>query len=75
MKENEAPEKIYLCTDGDGIHYYTEGTPSEREYIEYISSDALIKKACEWLKEIFMEYEGLTDYNPMEDFKNHMKGE
>lgn len=37
--------------------------------------DAFIERACEWLKEIFSEYENLTDYNPMNDFKNYMKGE
>ena len=29
--EANAPEKIYLTTVEDGIHYYTEGIPFERE--------------------------------------------
>lgn len=32
----------------------------------------VIGKACEFLKDIFEEYENLTDYNPTEDFKNYM---
>lgn len=35
MKAN-APEKIYFSSTEDGIHYYTEGIPFEREYIEPI---------------------------------------
>ena len=42
--------------------------------IEYTRTDAFIEKACRYLEEIFSEYENLTDYNPMEDFRKHMKG-
>lgn len=49
MKTNEVPEKIYFSSTENGTHYYTEGIPFEREYIEYIRTDAFIEKACEWL--------------------------
>ena len=39
----------------------------------YIRKDAFIKKACKWLKEVFEEYENITDYNPMEDFRKAME--
>ena len=47
MKANEAPEKIYFTSNENGIHYYTEGTPFERKYIEYTRTDAFIKNAQE----------------------------
>lgn len=78
MKANEAPEKIYLYpSDRAGEEYEDEwGTfPWGEGYVEYTRTDAFIDKACEWLKEMFSEYENLTDYNPTEDFKNYMKGE
>ena len=47
MKVNEAPEKIYFSATENGTHYYTEGIPFEREYIEYSRTDAFIDKACD----------------------------
>lgn len=46
MKTN-APEKIYLCTDENGVRYFTEGIPFERKHIEYTCTDAFIEKACD----------------------------
>lgn len=40
----EAPKKIYFTTNEHGTHYYTEGIPFEREYIEFIRFDVFIKK-------------------------------
>lgn len=76
MKTNEAPEKIYIHV----IYKPCEITFSEVKEkgvsnVEYTRTDAFIEKACDWLKEIFSEYENLTDYNPMSDFKSYMKGE
>ena len=51
MKANEAPEKIYLTSNENGTHYYTESQPFERKYVEYTRTDAFIKKACEWLSD------------------------
>ncbi len=81
----EAPEKIYFSSTEDGLHYYTEEIPFEREYIEYIRTDAFIEKACELLARMVWEvtYEDLEGnsaqhYDKMEfieDFKNYMKEE
>ena len=76
MKANDAPEKHYLNIDGDGIHYYTEGTPCEREYIEYIRTDVFVNKACEWLEPVFKNLAGhYSGSELLDDFKNYMKGE
>lgn len=48
MKAN-APEKIYFTQTEKGTHYYTEGVPSERNYIEYTRTDTFIEKAAEYL--------------------------
>ena len=49
MKANEVPEKIYLTTNENDTHYYTEGIPFEREYSEYIRTDVFIKKVINFL--------------------------
>ena len=49
MKANEVPEKIYLATNENDTHYYTEGIPFEREYSEYTRTDAFIKKVINFL--------------------------
>lgn len=46
MKAN-SPEKIYFTSTEGGTHYYTEGIPFEREYIEYTRTDTFIEKAKE----------------------------
>lgn len=50
MITNKAPEKIYFTTNENGTHYYTEGMPFEREYIEYIRTDVFIEKVCEYIR-------------------------
>jgi hypothetical protein len=49
MKANEAPEKIYLTSNENGTHYYTESQPFERKYVEYTHTDAFIEKAMKFL--------------------------
>lgn len=71
MKAN-APEKIYLTTNENNTHYYTEGIPFEREYVEYIRKDAIIEKAEGWLREVQKGFI-LTDKD-ITDFINYMKG-
>lgn len=78
----EAPEKIYFTSTEDGTHYYTEGIPFEREYIEYIRTDAFIEKAKKFINTVnqYLYYcisEGcdLVDVDKfIEDFKNYIKG-
>jgi hypothetical protein len=86
MEANEAPEKIYFTSNENGTHYYTEGIPSEREYIEYICKDTFIERVAR-----FLEYKlndrveirvagtlipSLTNKQTfIEEFKQFMKGE
>ena len=79
----EAPEKIYLTSTENGTHYYTEGIPFEREYIEYTRTDAFIKKACEGIEQLLSGYiirnfhfgDSYEMDMLIEDFKKYMKGE
>lgn len=72
---NSAPEKIYLFENP-----VTE-TPDDRwlskrsddNDIEYTRTDALIKKACEWLENNLQGVIGGSIYT--EDFRNYMEGE
>ena len=74
MLANEAPKKIYFTTNENGTHYYTEGIPFEREYIEFINIDAFIKKACEYLESSLkhdLGYHGAADF--VDAFKKAME--
>ena len=80
----KAPEKVYFSVIENGTHYYTEEIPFEREYIEYIRTDAFIEKALAYLNEKFyfnnLHYavENNTFHcmeEMFEDFKNYIKGE
>ena len=43
---------------------------------EYVRKDALIEKACEWLKPVFKNLAGhYSGAELLDDFKNYMKGE
>lgn len=70
MKANEAPEKIYFSSTEDGTHYYTEGIPFEREYIEYVRKDAFIEKAIKYIANHFLAPGMDSEIN---DFVNYMK--
>ena len=77
----EAPEKIYFTQTENGTHYYTEGIPFERKYVEYTRTDALIKKACDAYCKVCGHYPHKTpthicrqDCDYFEDFKRYMKG-
>lgn len=51
MEANEAPEKIYLDSYGSG---FSHGFHTNKLYdndVEYTRTDALIEKACKWLRE------------------------
>ena len=80
MKANEAPEKLFLLPNG--LISYCRSTDED---VEYIRIDALIIKACEWLKEsvtnnpecnrIISKKGVITMGLLIDDFKNYMKGE
>ena len=71
----EAPEKIYLYTEGNILdNDWLYEAPEEFTSFEYIRTDAFIKKACEWLKkEVVEDYKGVVWENLIEDFKNYME--
>lgn len=48
MKAN-APEKIYLTSDEKNSYVFTQKR-SDGIGIEYIRTDTIIEKACEWFK-------------------------
>ena len=84
MKANEAPEKIYVPTAGDELHYHMTCPNNEfQESIEYIRKDSFIKKACLWLKDNTDRYlyntGGIDEYIPkcgnkmIKDFKKYME--
>lgn len=52
----EAPEKLYFSATENGTHYYTEGIPFEREYIEYTRTDAFNDKACRAIEKLLSGY-------------------
>lgn len=56
MKANEAPERIYVPTAGDELHYHMACPNNEfQESIEYIRKDAFIERACKWLQKEVVE--------------------
>jgi hypothetical protein len=72
MKANEAPEKIYVPTAGDELHYHMACPNNDfQESIEYTRTDAFIEKACDWMD----EHCKLLTSKGYEDFKNYMEGE
>ena len=76
MKENEAPEKIYISTNSqDGTYYISN---QYKRLIEYTRTDAFIKMACDWFRRIDYDnsmplFETTEEF--VKAFKKHMKGE
>ena len=57
----KAPEKIYIPTAGEELHYHMACPRNEfKESIEYIRKDVFIEKLAEWLKNHHHEY---SDWN------------
>lgn len=86
MKANEAPEKIYFSATENGTHYYTEGIPFEREYIEYTRTDVFIEKVINFLNYKLDDVVAIRESGTIvphhvakqeliEDFVKFMKGE
>jgi len=72
--KKEAPKKLYYAPYGD----IRENHPITDNDIEYIRTDAFIKKACEWINDNANEYwdTEFVDSGVMaEDFKKYMKEE
>ena len=68
----EAPEKIYFTSNENGTHYYTEGIPFEREYIEYTRTDLIVERAVKYIANHFLA-PGMD--NEINDFVKYMKRE
>jgi hypothetical protein len=76
MLANEAPKKIYFTANENGTHYYTEGIPFEREYIEFVQVDAFIKKARKYLSKTLVDncgFDTITLNEYIEDFIKTME--
>ena len=78
MKENEAPEKIYLyenpITEIPDDRWLSKR--SDDNDIEYTRTDVLIDKATEYLQEHLIDYwsQGVTDESKfIEEFKKAME--
>ena len=81
MKAKVAPKKLYIdLFKGEFNVSYSPANNS----IEYVHTDAFIKKACEWLKDNASNYiiehpfSSNVDFEEdkmIEDFKKYMKGE
>ena len=80
MKANRAPEKIYVPTAGDELHYHMTCPNNEfQESIEYIRTDAFIEKAKKWFEKQneWFDPNGNRhcDMESFEDFVNYIKRE
>lgn len=83
MEENEAPKKLYIdinMEDGFRDSFLYGFVEKRREDdIEYIRTDAFIKKAKKWFEQQPEAYDanGVRCYSmeDFEDFVNYMKGE
>lgn len=77
MKANEAPEKLYVDTDdrlSDSILYgFTQKRKDDD--IEYIRTDALIERACEFMETYPHMFMGVMRTEMIEDFKQYLKGQ
>lgn len=87
MKENEAPEKIYIPRlEGNETFVHEWSAIKFRKYfsreiaenVEYTRTDAFIDKACEWLSKHAIKYyldgrKFLGTDELVEDFKKAMK--
>ena len=67
MKANEAPEKLYGCYKGNGNLFVDYRPFPNDESVEYIRTDAFIKKAKSWF---IQQHTGMWN-----EFKNYMKKE
>ena len=77
MKADKAPEKIYVPTAGDELHYHMTCPNNEfKESIEYTRTDAFIEKAFEFFAPHIQDNSGGYDRAYIyEKFKKYMKGE
>ena len=71
----EAPEKIYIDDPTGEFDSHWSIYPNNNS-IEYTNTDALIDKACEWMKPVLKDLAGYNCAGDLiRDFKKAMKGE
>lgn len=79
MKENKAPEKIYVDANEDWHRTYTAFTAKAKgNDIEYIRTDAFIEKAAAWLRLNLSNYFDDTRETFelfVDDFRKYLKEE
>lgn len=71
----EAPEKIYIPTAGDELHYHMTCPNNDfKESIEYTRTNAFIEKAWDWIEDNILssnqQDKSLLYY---EQFKKHLE--
>lgn len=79
----ETPEKIYMKPsfwepENVSIAYFSKNPKDFHYSIEYTRTDAIVKKAEEYLKEHLIDYwaQRVTDEREfIEDFRKYIKGE
>lgn len=81
---SQMPDKIWLHKDtkystGDEVSGYQYKFLAEEEgienFVEYVPSDALIEKGCEFIETYPHLFMGVLRSEAVADFKNYMKGE
>jgi hypothetical protein len=84
MKENKAPEKLYLGRNIYSTYLYQVPDPDDDTAVEYSRTDAFIEKACGWLKNHYRDYmhnptgkrlEAFFGGDMCNDFEDYMKVE
>jgi hypothetical protein len=77
MKENEAPEKLYLSKNIYGTYIYQVPDPDDETVVEYVRTDAFIEKAKEWFEHQneWRDINGIKhcDMESFEDFRKYME--
>ena len=76
MKENEAPEKLYLSKNIYRTYLYQVPDDDDKSNIEYTRADAVIEKAWDWIEDNMLT-SNQRDKSRLyfEQFKKYMKGE
>lgn len=71
----DAPYRIYIF-DNPILDFTKLSIKQSDNDIEYIRTDALIEKACDWLEHLLKDLDGYySGADLLNDFKNYMKGD
>ena len=76
MKENEAPEKLYLSKNIYRTYLYQVPDDDDKSNIEYTRADAVIEKVWSWIEDnVLSSNQQDKSHLYFEQFKKYMKGE